>query len=47
MQVFAYGKALRDYDASASFFIRQEERMYLLGCLWDAAIAQWMHLSKD
>jgi len=46
MQVFADGKALRDYDASASFFIRQEGRVYLLGCLRDAAIAQWMHLSK-
>jgi len=46
MQVFADVKALRDCDASASFFIRQEGRVYLLGCLRDAAIAQWMHLSK-
>lgn len=45
MQVWVNGKELSKYDAGVTLFILQQQTLYMLPSLRDAAISEWLHRS--
>jgi hypothetical protein len=45
MQVWVNGKELSEYDAGVTLFILQQQTLYMLPSLRDAAISEWLHVS--